>query len=166
MNRKTLFIPMLMTIACGAALAHGGDRFKMMDTNGDGQISSEEHAAGVKMMFANMDTDKDGFVTATEMDAYHASKMKGESGKAMGHEMTSADKIKTMDTDGDGKMSAAEHDAGAASMFTKMDVDANGSISRAEMEKGEHEMMKADKKADTGHAGHDMKPEAKPTGTE
>jgi len=154
MTRKALFIAVL-AMTCGAALAHGpakGDMFKMMDTDGDGKISSTEHAAGVTQMFSEMDADKDGFVTAAEMDARHA-KM-GD--KAM--KMSSADKIKSMDTDGDGKLSSAEHDAGAAKMFSDMDGDHDGSLSKAEMEMG-HDKMKAH----AGHEGHDM---AKPAGTE
>src|SRR5688572_33489570 len=93
----------------GPAFAHGDDsKFKSMDTNGDGQISSSEHAAGVTAKFTSMDTDKDGFVTTTEMDTAHAA-MKGGSGM----KMSSADKIGKVDTDGDGKLSSAENDAGA-----------------------------------------------------
>ncbi len=40
-----------------------------MDTNHDGVVSADEHAAGAKQMFAKMDADHDGNVTATEMDA-------------------------------------------------------------------------------------------------
>ena len=154
MTHKTLFIAIL-AMTCGAALAHGpgkDDKFKMMDTDGNGSISSAEHAAGVTKMFTDMDADKDGFVTATEMDARHAAK--GD--KAM--KMSSTDKIGKMDTDGDGKLSAAEHDAGAAKMFTDMDGDKDGSLSKAEMGKAHGEM-----KADSGHAGHDME---KPAGTD
>src|SRR4029079_3360620 len=55
---------------CGLALApvagaHGGaeqkdTQFQMMDANGDGKISAEEHAAGAKKMFQMMDADNDG----------------------------------------------------------------------------------------------------------
>jgi Ca2+-binding EF-hand superfamily protein len=75
------------------------------------------------------------------MDAGHQ-RMKGAKampGKGMGdmkHEMSSAEKIKTMDTDGDGMLSTSEHDAGAQKMFTDMDANHDGSLSRAEMEAG------------------------------
>ena len=42
---------------------------QMMDTNHDGVVPADEHAAGAKQMFAKMDADHDGNVTATEMDA-------------------------------------------------------------------------------------------------
>ena len=171
MTRKTLctlVAAMLASAAFGAA-AHGpgGDKFKMMDTNGDGQISSAEHAAAVTKMFGEMDADKDGFVTAAEMDAGHMAKMGAEKGEMRGHDMKSADKIAKMDKDGDGKLSSAEHDAGAADMFKMMDKDGNGSISQAEMNSGHDKMMSKDKSdawsdkdkgtsaGMTDHSGHD-----------
>ena len=120
----------VMSMIGGLALSTSawghGDKFKMMDSNGDGMISASEHAAGVKSMFDKMDANHDGSVTAAEMDAGHQ-RMKGAKtmpGKSMGdmkHEMSSAEKIKLMDTDGDGMLSASEHDAGAQKMFTDMD---------------------------------------------
>ena len=165
MTRKTLctlVAAMLASAAFGAA-AHGpgDDKFKMMDTNSDGQISSAEHAAGVTKMFGEMDADKDGFVSAAEMDAKHAAK--ADKGEMRGHDMKSADKIGKMDKDGDGKLSAAEHDAGAADMFKKADADGNGMLSQSEMSSAHGKMMSKDKAWDakdkdagmTDHSGHD-----------
>lgn len=122
------------------AFAHGsaGDKMMdMMDTNGDGMVSADEHAAGAKMMFDKMDANKDGSVTAAEMDAAH----KDMDHKGMGHEgMSSADKIKMIDTDGDGKVSAAEHAAGSQMMFDKSDTNKDGKVDAAEM-KAAHESM-------------------------
>ena len=171
MTRKTLHMciaAMLATVAFGAQANHPGeDKFKMMDTNGDGSISMAEHDAAVTKMFTDMDANKDGFVTSAEMDARHAKMMKGEH---KGMDMKSADKIKAMDTDGDGKLSAAEHAAGANEMFGKMDKDGDGKLSKAEMNEGHDKMMSKDKamkddawkdkekgtSADmTDHSGHD-----------
>jgi len=167
MTRKTmctLIAAMLASAAFGAA-AHGpggGDKFKMMDTNNDGQISAAEHAAGVTKMFGEMDANKDGFVTAAEMDAKHAAK--ADKGEMRGHDMKSADMISKMDTDGDGKLSAAEHDAGAAAMFKKADADGNGMLSQSEMMSTHDKMMSKDKEwkdkdkgasGMTDHSGHD-----------
>src|SRR5262245_56449009 len=73
--------------AAAGATTSADTRFATMDTNGDGSISSDEHAKGADSMFKSMDANSDGFVTADEMDA---------SRKAMGGEMgmSSADKIK------------------------------------------------------------------------
>lgn len=132
-----------------------GDRFKSMDADGDGMVSASEHAAAVKKMFGEMDANGDGKVTAAEMDAMHGmrgmqgmhgmkSGSRSDSGKAMGHAMSSSEKIAKMDTNGDGMMSASEHDSGAQAMFAQMDTDGNGSLSRQEMAAG-HAMMKPDK---------------------
>ena len=149
----------------GTAFAHGDDsKFKSMDTNGDGQISSSEHAASVTAKFTSMDTDKDVFVTTTEMDTAHAAMKGGGDMK----KMSSSDKIAKMDTDGDGKMSSAEYDAGAQKMFTEMDADKSGGLSMAEMNAG-HRKADKDKTKDKSamsdhseHSGHDAPPASTP----
>lgn len=61
-------------IAIGTfALAFGAaaydTRVQMMDTNKDGVVSASEHAAGARRMFEWLDADRDGRVTAAEMNA-------------------------------------------------------------------------------------------------
>lgn len=121
------------------AKAGGPDMFQMMDTNGDGKISPAEHAAGSKMMFQKMDANGDGKVTAAEMGTFHDKMMAGQKAKPMG--MSSADKIKVMDTNGDGVLSGDEHAAGAKVMFDKMDTDKDGYLTKAELEAGHAKMM-------------------------
>ena len=53
--------------------------------------------------------------------------------------MSSAEKIKTIDTDGDGAITAAEHEQGSRSMFTKMDANGDGNLSAEEMQAGHHQ---------------------------
>ncbi|MDB6126710.1 MAG: Calcium-binding EF-hand-containing protein [Verrucomicrobia bacterium] len=145
---KSKFLP--LTAACAAALllmprafANDADsKFKMMDTDGDGRVSRAEHAAGAKQMFDKMDANHDGYVTAEEMQAYHDQKadMRGpDMNKSI--EMTASEKIKMIDQDGDGRISADEHAAGSEKMFNQMDTDGDGYLSKAEMAAG-HEMMK------------------------
>src|SRR6185295_12490502 len=121
-----------------------------MDTDGDGSISAAEHAAGAKQMFAKMDADGDGIVTAKEMEAAHKDMptAKGSAGESdtgtasrLGksdthHDKSAAAKIKMIDTDGDGAITAAEHDAGSKKMFEKMDKDHDGKLSAAEIQAG------------------------------
>lgn len=152
------------TVLAAAAWAHpAGDKFRGMDTNGDGMVSASEHAAGARKMFTEMDADRDGRVTAAEMDARHGMKREDRQprtqgmghgmGQGMAHGkehgmggpwMSSADKIASMDTDGDGALSASEHDSGAQARFTQRDTDRNGSLSREEMAAG-HAAMKPSK---------------------
>ncbi len=125
-----------LVVAFGASA--GDDKMQMMDTNKDGMISATEHSAGVKQMFTKMDADGDGKVTAAEMDASHKRMSGGATGATS---MSSADKIKTMDTNGDGMITADEHSSGASSKFSTMDSDGNGSLSSAELQAGHDKMM-------------------------
>lgn len=114
--------------------------FKMMDTNGDGQISRTEHAAGAKQMFSQCDTNRDGVVTSAEMETSMAAQ--GE--KPGKHHKTAAEKIQMIDQNGDGQLTAAEHEAGTEKMFTKMDKNNDGTLSKDECDEG-HKAMKKDK---------------------
>ena len=78
------------------------------------------------------------------------------SGAAIAGDMSSAEKIKKMDTNGDGKLSAAEHAASSREMFMKMDTNKNGNVTVAEMDASHKRMMKDHSKMDH------KKPEAKP----
>lgn len=58
------------------------------------------------------------------------------------------DKMATMDSNGDGKVTQAEHTAGANAMFGKLDTNGDGKVTAAEMDAG-HTAMGKDK-ADKG----------------
>jgi len=111
---------------------------KTMDTNGDGKLSAAEHAAGARRMFETMDANKDGRVTTAEMDAAHE-RVTGR--KAVAGDMTSAEKIKVIDTDGDGALTAEEHRAGSQAMFERMDTDRDGFLSKDELAAGHAKML-------------------------
>lgn len=75
MNRKIRYASLLSLLGAlalsPAAFAQHADMFATMDSNGDGKISAEEHAAGAGAMFAKVDANHDGSVTAEEMKAGH-----------------------------------------------------------------------------------------------
>jgi Ca2+-binding EF-hand superfamily protein len=48
------------------------EKIEVIDTDADGILTAEEHAAGSRKMFDTMDADKDGALTETEMTAGHA----------------------------------------------------------------------------------------------
>jgi Ca2+-binding EF-hand superfamily protein len=87
-----------------------------------------------------MDADHDGKVTAAEMDA--AQKAMPTSSSESPNKMTSADKIKVVDSNRDGILSADEHEAGSRRMFEKMDKDRDGTLTAAEISAGHKTMMK------------------------
>lgn len=133
-----------------SGMGKGMGMMAMMDSDGDGAISAQEHAAHAKAMFDSLDADHDASVTAAEFAAGHHAMMKTGHGKhhgpampgmpgmpagmgaGMGAGMSAADRIKRLDGDGDGKVSAAEHAAGAQAMFADADSDKDGALSSAE----------------------------------
>jgi Ca2+-binding EF-hand superfamily protein len=128
----------LATQANTASAGSSGEaEVQMMDTNHDGKVSAEEHAAGARQMFATMDADQDGKVTATEMDS---AKMPTRNDAKSS--MSSAEKIKVIDKNGDGVVSAEEHEAGSKAMFDRMDADHDGLLTAQEIEAGHAMMMK------------------------
>lgn len=159
----------IASILCGVAVAGGGkdDKLSMMDKDGDGKVTQAEHTQGAKMMFSKMDSDKDGSVTAQEMDSMDMKHKEGHAtartegtpgrermedkkaydssgtGKGMPKGMSSEQKIAAMDTNNDGKLSAAEHAAGSKQMFSKMDADRDGSLTAQEWTEGHRKQMTA-----------------------
>jgi hypothetical protein len=153
-----LLVVGLMTI-CGLALspaaladkasnagnvASADGEFQMMDANGDGKLSPDEHAAGAKKMFDTMDSNKDGKVTAAEMAAAHQ-QVTGK--KAEAKDMSAAEKIKVVDANGDGVLTVEEHAAGSKMMFEMMDTNHDGFLSKAELAAGHARMMHKTSKA-------------------
>ena len=110
-----------------------------MDTNKDGKVSADEHAAASKKMFDTMDANRDGKVTAAEMAAAHQRVTGKKAGKS---DMSAADKIRVIDTDGDGILTAEEHAAGSRAMFEKMDTNKDGILTAGEFAAGHASMMK------------------------
>lgn len=132
MNTKkltALFTASALLLSVPAAFAgNHGDHFKKLDADGDGKITQAEHAAGAQKMFAKADANSDGIVTAAEMDAVQAS----YGDKPARTELSSAEKIRVIDQNGDGQLTAAEHAAGSEAMFAKADTDGDGSLSESE----------------------------------
>lgn len=132
---------MLASLALGASPKAGKPdaEFAAMDANKDGKVSTEEHATAAKKMFDTMDANRDGKVTAAEMDAAQQ-RVTGK--KAKKTDMSSAEKFKVIDTNGDGILTAEEHAAGSRAMFEKMNTDKNGLLTKDELAAGHAQMLK------------------------
>jgi hypothetical protein len=100
----------------GAALG----RLKAMDADGDGKVSRTEFA-GRPQQFDRLDADSDGFVTEAE-----AKQSAGGGGAGMGP------RLKAMDADGDGKVSAAEY-SGPKPLFDRLDRNGDGFLAPGEV---------------------------------
>ncbi|MDT8375680.1 MAG: hypothetical protein RQ867_02960 [Mariprofundaceae bacterium] len=75
---KKLMLPLLiaalaMPVAAMACPGKGGGKpgghFQKMDTNGDGVVTADEHAAVAAQRFSKMDANSDGQITSDEMKA-------------------------------------------------------------------------------------------------
>lgn len=108
---------------------HGGmERFKQADTDANGQISRDEAKALPRLgkSFDEVDANRDGQLSPEEMRAFHQ-KMRSARG---------AERFKKLDTDGDGRVSAAEAKANAPRMaehFTQLDANGDGFVTPEEM---------------------------------
>lgn len=116
-------------------------QFRAQDGNNDGKLSPRESADGAKKMFRTMDANKDGKVTAKEMDTAHAQITGRKSGPS---DLSSAEKIRIIDSDENGELTAAEHAEGAKRMFALMDLDTDGYLTREELMSGHQEMLQKD----------------------
>jgi len=135
----------LGTIAASALLvsnvmAQGkaDEMFSKMDTNKDGKISADEHAAAAKARFDKMDKNHDGkIVIADELKAPN----KPDRGQATAQGEMAMDYLKSMDTNGDGAISAEEHATAAKARFDKMDTNKDGFLTKEEMAAGRTMIM-------------------------
>jgi len=117
-------------------LAGGGpecqEKAARMDVEGnrDGMITAVDHAAGADKRFAKMDANKDGKITAAEIDASHGA----ESAAWAKHSMSAAEKIRNLDANNAGALTRTEYAAGSQKMFAKLDANGDGNLTTAEMQ--------------------------------
>jgi Ca2+-binding EF-hand superfamily protein len=113
---------------------------KLLDTNHDGKISVTELAAGAKVRFDAMDVDHNGRVTTAEMDA---SNKAGTKGAYTAQSVSSATRIKAMDSNNDGMLTADEYAAYAKAQFDAMDSNHDDQLSEDELRIGYDSEKKA-----------------------
>lgn len=129
----------LLTAVSPSMAADATDaQFEMMDADKDGRISPAEHQQGARKMFVGMDANKDNNVTSREMDTASPA----PDAQTREPALSAAEKIKVVDTNGDGILSAAEHAAGSVAMFDRMDANKDRLLTREELRAGHASMLK------------------------
>lgn len=99
-------------------------RFDKLDSNHDGVVSLDEYVAGASAMFAKLDPQNTGKVTAQQLaNSPHALE---RDNAVAGHV------VKKLDTNGDGVVSLDEYLAGAKMRFGRLDKNGDGYITADE----------------------------------
>jgi Ca2+-binding EF-hand superfamily protein len=104
-----------------------------LDANGDGVVDRQEAAARpwLAQRFDELDKNKDGKLSRDELPRWHARGGDGHRGMGRHHRgHRGAGFMAMMDSDHDGRISAAEQQA----FFERMDVNKDGYIDRADRE--------------------------------
>jgi hypothetical protein len=128
-------------VLSGVVLAGDDAKWDRLDTDKDGKVTQAEYIAASQGSFQKLDANADGKVTAAEMDAAYTTSKPGVGAAKM---PSSAEKIKSLDTDADGALSSVEHEAGSRTMFDTLDTNKDGSLSADEI-KAAHEAKEAGK---------------------
>ena len=100
-------------------------RFDDMDRADDGRVSADEHATAMQALFADMDEVDNGQLSTAEMDAAYGPQRDGT--------VSSADRIRPMDLNGDGMLSTEEHRRGMEGQFQRNDANRDDGLDLAEM---------------------------------
>jgi len=126
--KKTMIAGLLMF---GMAAAAGA---QMMS----GPIARADFLANGKAQFTATDADHDGVMTKDELSAAIAKQMGGPPPQPMIDQI-----FKMLDTNADGKATAAEVEASQAARFDQWDTNHDGTLTPEEAEAGRAAMMAA-----------------------
>jgi Ca2+-binding EF-hand superfamily protein len=119
MNKMIVLGALALASFAASAQAQRGPR---EDPYGDATVTKAEATAAAAKRFADLDANKDGFLSEDEM---------GRMGRMM----------ERADSDKDGKLSAAEFTAQQGSRFDLMDVNHDGQLTKLERDAFRQQMM-------------------------
>jgi len=105
-------------------------RFERIDTNHDGVVTVDEYAAAARRIYADLDAQQNGKVTAAEI-----------AGSTRAQERAvhvAARIVRHLDRDGDGSVSQDEFVAAAKTRFARLDKNGDGFIDATEAAGAQH----------------------------
>jgi Ca2+-binding EF-hand superfamily protein len=138
----------------GAGGPLAGLDFAAADADKDGKLTAEEMEAYRAAEVTAADADKDGKLSAAELAAMTMARMQARA------EAQAAQMVERHDADGDGMLTVAELSVrpAPARMFERLDADGDGALSEAEIEAGRAMMaeMRGGRGEGRGHgrSGH------------
>ncbi len=130
--KTSTIVAVLLTALASFSAAHAqdatGDRvFRKADTNDDGVISKDEALAVRQRLFSRLDRNGDGAIDRDEIEGARDAIM----ARAEAAEARLGNRMRRLDTNGDGKVSAGEFGEDT-SLFDLTDRNDDGKISPAE----------------------------------
>lgn len=108
------------------ALVLARQDLQRMDRDGDGRVSSGEHADAAKAAFDALDADRDYRVDAAEMEAANGN-------QPVAHRLSGDQRLKPLDSNGDGELSPDEQADRAEAGFQARDTDDDGFLDLREL---------------------------------
>jgi len=137
--KTLLFLAVLLCAAPAFAQLPGTDLLadlviKQFDTDHDSMIDINEWKNGSNEGFDEIDTDHDGFITESEIDAL-VDPLSEEFPRIAATACVALIKkvLLTFDTDGDHRVSKAEYEKGCADLFKLLDANHDGVLTKAEI---------------------------------
>lgn len=137
--RQPIVLPVILAAAIAAGLPGqaqdaGGSAaaiFARLDSDGNGRVTADEIGAAKARQFARVDRNADGLIDAGELEAMRA-RLARFAAMADG---VMVERAMRLDADGDGALSLPEY-TGHSPVFALLDSDGDGAVSEAEFKRG------------------------------